>query len=138
MSKSKILEYSNGPINGPLTKFRVKLAPQCKNKNNIWGDNIRCQGLDKHKGPHWAYKSNGWLTQWQSKKNIKSKWDWAVQVTPPDHKDYIHPKEKIKEWYANFNQTKVVGQEPAESLPKKIQSELNDYKKYLKSKKTKI
>ena len=52
-----------------------------------------CVGILGHDCPHWRYDEDGSLHQWRSCKGLK-KWDWASSMTPPDHKKYIHPKNK--------------------------------------------
>lgn len=78
-----------------MTKFRVYDAKQCRSTDFMSG--CRCQGVEGHKKPHWCYREDGFLEQWKSKKDIKGPGDWAASSTPPDHKSYIHPKDKIKE-----------------------------------------
>lgn len=75
----------------------MKKHKQCLSKNVF--SQLRCQGASKHKSHHWCYGFDGWLHQWKSKKDIKNKFDWASSHTPPDHKGYIHPKDKINEHY---------------------------------------
>ena len=107
MGRGKYTEFSTGPVGGTMTTHRVHPAAQCPSKHWMGGE--RCQGVRGHKGPHWCYRSDGWLEQWQQKKDIKGPWDWASQTTPPDHKGYVHPKDKQKEHHRNFDKWEVVG-----------------------------
>ena len=65
----------------------------------------QCQGVSGHSGLHWSYRPDGSLA-WRVNdkdppnpdlKNIAGGW------TPPDHKDYISPSEKVKEFWLNFS-----------------------------------
>lgn len=58
---------------------------KCRDKN--------CVGSMGHSCPHWRYAEDGSLHQWRPTKGLK-KWDGASSMTPPDHKSYIHPKDK--------------------------------------------
>ncbi len=124
----KSYTYSNGPVGGPLTKFRVHQANQCRAKEGFLGPEGRCQGVQGHKGMHWFYEPNGWLYQWKSKKDIKGQFDVASSHCPPGSKNYIHPKDQ-EDWIS-FNTREVIGTEEAEPIPKKVQKILKKFHKH--------
>lgn len=65
---------------------------QCRSKHFAGGK--RCQGVLGHKEHHWYYSLTGGLWQWRDRKGLKP-YDWASSYTPPDHHNYIHPKDMI-------------------------------------------
>jgi hypothetical protein len=98
--------FEQGPVGGEMTEYETTLAPQCASKH--WCGKQRCQGLRGHEGPHWHYCPDGWLEQWQRREDIKGPTDWASSRTPPDHKDYIHPKDMLVKLYTSHNRTEKV------------------------------
>jgi len=110
--------YANGPVGGPLTKFRVYPAAQCPAKQDLIYDG-QCQGVRGHTGLHWFYRADGCLIQWPYRKDIESDSDMALSMTPPDHKSYIHPQRKIKEHYHSFDRREKIGTMKAEPLDAK-------------------
>lgn len=130
MAKKDYYEYSDGPIGGELTVYRVYEAKQCTAKGVF--TTKRCQGVLKHTGPHWYYGPSGWLEQWKDDKDIEGKWDWAALSTPPDHDSYIHPKDKQNEYFHHFDRREVVGKKQSEPLSPKMKKMLAEYEKDLK------
>lgn len=61
--------------------------------------NYECQGVKGHEGDHWCYTSDGSYC-YQSVKGSKSYTAGiAGGMTPPEHKNYIQPKDKRDEYY---------------------------------------
>lgn len=86
-------------INGYWHKIVV--PKQCKSKDFFGG--TRCQGKEGHDGFCWAYSPVGDLHQWTSdgKKGraLAKKTGIGGSQTPAGHKNYIHPKDKYKEYF---------------------------------------
>ena len=71
---------------------------QCRSHDRM--KDLQCQGMPKHKGPHWAYDAAGHLIRWANKKEKDLEWKRiAVSWTPPGHKSYISPEEMDKYQY---------------------------------------
>lgn len=98
MSKKNYHDYEMGPVDGETRKYRHYKAPQCTSyeRHRKGEEHRRCQGVRGHEGYHWYYRTDGWLQQWPRKKD-KSK--IAHISTPPGHKNYINPKDKLEEFY---------------------------------------
>ena len=89
--------------------WRTEVQPQCS-KEDIF--ELRCQGVWGHKGVHWAYKPDGSYAYWLNESDPNSIGeDIGAGWTPPDHKSYIHPKDKRKEYYLSFYSIKEVEEE---------------------------
>lgn len=101
--RRKYSDFSIGPVDGEMTDYRRHVAPQCPAKDRIHGECRRCQGVRGHPGWHWYYRPNGWLVQWPSKKDIKGSMGIARRHTPPGHKLYVNPVDKIKEHHTAFD-----------------------------------
>jgi hypothetical protein len=93
--------------NGKWTK--QEFAKQCS-ENVAFGDN--CQGAEGHEGDHWCYGPDGCyhfeLQNWRQLKGHEI----AGGSTPPDHDEYVHPKDKVKDYYmSNYTVTDVTDPE---------------------------
>lgn len=77
--------------------WRTEFAEQCAAKY-VFGQ--KCQGVEGHEGECWAYDQKGHLIQWEKGEGSTH--------TPPDHKSYIDPLTKNKEYYMKFCDTKEV------------------------------
>lgn len=87
--------------------WRTETQAQCSDKDILC--DLPCQGVFGHKGPHWAYKPNGSYAYWLNESDPDSiEADVGAGWTPPDHKSYIHPKDKSVECYTNFRSTEEV------------------------------
>lgn len=98
MSKKNYHDYEMGPVDGEMRKYRRYEAPQCTSYDTFCAEkkpeHRRCQGVKGHTGWHWYYSPDGWLIQWPYRKDVKRGTDTCHSDTPPNHKHYIHPKDK--------------------------------------------
>lgn len=78
---------------------RREWSKQC-DKKILLGD--RCQGAKDHKGIHWCYSPNGNFVWCDNEKNPQH--DGESGITPPDHHEYKHPKDMMKENYHAYSQ----------------------------------
>ena len=83
--------------------WRTEIAPQCPDEDILC---LRCQGVDGHKGVHWAYKPEGSYAYWLNNADPSSiEHDVGAGWIPPDHESYVHPVDKQKEYFMSFRQT---------------------------------
>lgn len=111
MSKVKFgkpTTYSVGPVGGIMTEYRYWEALQCKSKGKCAAIGQRCQGVQGHKGMCWCYGPDGWLHRWKQEKDIKGPYDIAAESTPPGHKRYINPAEKMLSHYRTFRKRQKI------------------------------
>lgn len=86
--------------------WKIVGQPQCVDESFPGG---RCQGVDGHKGCHWAYQPNGSYSYWLNEADPGSlEAGVGAGLTPPDSDSYIHPLEKVKEHYIRFQATEEV------------------------------
>lgn len=81
--------------------------PQCKHKIFLAGE---CQGTEGHDGHHWCYRPDGsyfWDMTEEQRKNNKND-DAVCGSIPPDHKNYISPVDKTKDYHLKFYEDTVV------------------------------
>lgn len=89
--------------------WRTEIQPQCSDKD-IFG--LECQGKWGHRGVHWAYKPDGSYAYWRNESDPGSiDEDVGAGWIPPDHKLYINPKDKRKEYFMNFHSSTEVEDE---------------------------
>jgi hypothetical protein len=89
----------------PYTKYKLKLAEQCKSIEGL--HKLQCQRVFGHKGLHWCYRGDGWLLEWRNLKDPTV--EWEARTIPPSHKCYVHPKERMKECVGNFDKISRIG-----------------------------
>jgi hypothetical protein len=65
---------------------------QCESKDFM--KSVRCQGIPRHNGPHWAYDEGGHLVQWKNGKDKDPKWERiGCRWIPPGNGMWISPLE---------------------------------------------
>jgi hypothetical protein len=94
-------EFAVGPLDGPMTTYRRECADQCPAKDDLGRE--RCQGVLGHGGQHWYYKPNGFLVRWKRDEDVAGPHDPCHSITPPGHMDYVHPKDKLKDWHTSHD-----------------------------------
>lgn len=58
-----------------------------------------CQGVKGHEGNHWCYANDGSYCYSVVKGSKESAAGIGSGMTPPNHKSYVHPKDKRKEYF---------------------------------------
>lgn len=71
---------------------------QCMSEDRM--KDVRCQGIPRHEGPHWAYDEGGQLIRWKNKRDKDPMWKHiGCSWTPSTHKTWIHPSVMNKHHY---------------------------------------
>lgn len=87
-------------------------TPLCNAKVNFSG---KCQGREGHSGRHWCYRPDG-SYEWAA----NEKEEYAGGTIPPDHHNYIHPKEKMVDHWSNFyTETEITDPSEIDRLEKR-------------------
>jgi hypothetical protein len=118
MERKRKLEHSVSYIaDGAGKWWKTVGEPQCVEDGIIAG---RCQGVNGHKGCHWAYEPDGSYAYWINESDPDSIEEGVgAAIVPPDSDSYIHPIEKQKEKYTNFRATtEVVDKDVIQRLEK--------------------
>jgi tRNA (cmo5U34)-methyltransferase len=112
----------------------------------------KCQGVEGHEGDHWCYRPDGsyaWDLQEAKRKEIADKDldEGVCGQIPPDHKDYISPVVKTKEFYLQFSEDTTITDpeeiarleagkiKDGESINRPVSDA--DYEKFIKNRKKK-
>jgi hypothetical protein len=96
------------------------MVKPCKSKKPIIYD-VSCQGCANHQGPHWAYDEIGFLVLWKNKNDKDPYWkNIALSHTPPQHKNWIHPKDMYAKSYRHMRAEEEYQKEMARRKKKKV------------------
>jgi hypothetical protein len=95
-----ILYSTDGRGNWTKTAFYA----QCEHTVFLRG---KCQARLDHEGPCWAYGPDGSYCWDINNQDLKDD-DICSGSTPPGHKEYIHPIDKVDEYYMSNPKTVTV------------------------------